>query len=730
MNHHFRLGALICLTLIGCDDKSAPLAPGYEMPDAQQGDAETTPDTGSNADSAVTTDASIQTDAMAITDATPSFVDSEVVDPVDAGDLADAFSDDMGGMNTDAAPNPDADTAAMDSMVPGPGSLPCATLFECQENCGTDDDCNLACRENAEEDAIALLLTLEVCLSDSGCLVNEQINESCANQNCRADYLSCFGEGSLPPIEAPQSDCSELADCDTACGDDGTCRIRCAEEASADARLAFANYMRCVMENGESNCSTEYESCFGEAPPLSCDQLFECINTCPTGDADCAPTCIEDASETAVEQLNARTTCLSQSSCAGDDYACRLTDCEAELTACFGPPVLPNGTSTCTALSDCIDACESGDTECGDACLAASSPEGYNQFFDVFYCAQDNACDTLVDVDAYNECMRNNCDAELTVCTESGLGQGTLSCEEIYDCANLCPAGDADCTRQCLGSASQEGLAQARAYESCVQSSGCADTDYACELITCSTEIRNCFGSVGVPGGTESCSELNECLGLCADGDTVCSDLCVQRSAPAEYNEFMDVVMCDENSGCNGNIDCFNNVCAQEISACLDGGQPNDLLDCTAFNDCLADCAGDLLCQQACETNASGIALAQHRAIFECAELNFCTTLTGELDLDCLNLNCSDQLNACFGPPVTPSGTGTCPELFGCLDACPPDNDDCDDACVTATSQVGFDAAVAYSECAIENCDGLTDDAFQTCISANCQTELLECLAN
>jgi hypothetical protein len=192
----------------------------------------------------------------------------------------------------------------------------------------------------------------------------------------------------------------------------------------------------------------------------------------------------------------------------------------------------------------------------------------------------------------------------------------------------------------------------------------------------------------------------------------------------------MDVVMCDENSGCNGNIDCFNNVCAQEISACLDDGQPNDLLDCTAFNDCLADCAGDLLCQQACETNASGVALAQHRAIFECAELNFCTTLTGELDLDCLNLNCSDQLNACFGPPVTPSGTGTCPELFGCLDACPPDNDDCDDACVTATSQVGFDAAVAYSECAIENCDCLTDDAFQTCISANCQTELLECLAN
>ncbi|MGB0646706.1 MAG: hypothetical protein ACPGQS_05980 [Bradymonadia bacterium] len=730
MNRHLRLSVLICLALVGCDDKSAPLAPGYEVPDVQRRDANPTGDMGLTPDSTLTTDVSIPIDAMQRTDAAPLPVDSEVTDLTDAGETFDASEGDASVVDLDAGADADGETIETDSMTPNPGELPCSSLYECQANCGLDDDCNRACRENAQEDTIALLLTLEACLTDNGCLVDNQIGEVCANENCREDYLSCFGEESLPPLEEPLSDCRELADCDTACGDDGACRIACAEDASPDARLAFANYMRCVMENGESNCASEYESCFGELPPLTCEQLFECINECPVGDPECAPTCIETASETAVDQLNERTNCLSQSACAGDDYACRLTDCEPELTACFGPPVIPTGTTTCTTLSDCIDLCDSGDTDCGDACLAAASPEGYNQFFDVFYCAQDNGCDTLMDADAYAECMRTNCDAELTVCTESGLGQGTLNCEEIYDCASLCPAGDADCTRQCLGSASQEGLTQARDYESCLQSNGCADADYACDLITCSTEIRNCFGSVGVPGGTESCSELNDCLGLCADGDTVCTDLCIQRSAPEEYNDFMDVVMCDENSGCNGNVDCFNNVCAEEISTCLDDEQPNALLDCTEYNDCLADCAGDLLCQQTCQTNASGIALAQHRAIFECAELNFCTTLTGELDTDCLTLNCTDELNACFGPPVTPSGTGTCPELFGCLEACPPDNDACDDACVTATSQVGFDAAVAYSECAVENCDGLADDAFQACISANCQTELLECLAN
>ena len=179
---------------------------------------------------------------------------------------------------------------------------------------------------------------------------------------------------------------------------------------------------------------------------------------CPLGDPECAPTCLETASEAVRGAKRPNGLFLSESACAGDDYACRLIDCEAELTACFGPPILPTGTTTCTALSDCIDACDSDDTDCGDVCLAAASPEGYNQFFDVFYCAQDNACDTLMDADAYAQCMRTNCDAELTICTESGLGQGTLSCEEIYDCADLCPAGDTDCTRDCLGSASQEGF--------------------------------------------------------------------------------------------------------------------------------------------------------------------------------------------------------------------------------------------------------------------------------
>ena len=100
VSRHFRLNVLICLALIGCDDKSAPLAPGYEVPDAQRRDATSIADTGVMSDSTVATDATIPTDAMQRTDAVTVSLDGEVAEPLDAGESLDTSSGGYGNYRT------------------------------------------------------------------------------------------------------------------------------------------------------------------------------------------------------------------------------------------------------------------------------------------------------------------------------------------------------------------------------------------------------------------------------------------------------------------------------------------------------------------------------------------------------------------------------------------------------------------------------------------------------
>ncbi len=576
---------------------------------------------------------------------------------------------------------------------------------------------------------MAQFLMLEACLRDNDCYADNEIDENCANLNCREGFLGCFGADSLPPVEAPLTGCNVLADCDAACNEEMSCRSDCAESASPEDRLTYADYIRCVMNDGVENCASQYEDCYGTSPELTCGQLFDCINLCPPGDAMCAPSCIENTSEDALETLNDRSECLSESPCDLDDYACRLRDCESSLTACFGETIIPVGMNSCSALNECLNACPESDADCSNACFTASSSDGYNQFFGLIYCGQDNGCDELGDPGAYSACLAENCSTESNVCFEDTLGMGTLSCSEMYDCVETCPENDALCATGCVENLSAEGLVQARAYESCFGSTGCADDDYACEIQTCASEFLACFGSVGVPSGTDSCDELKTCLSFCNQGDDLCSNQCIQRSAPSEYNEFITLVLCAENSGCNGISECINSVCANEVNQCETIDDSGILLDCDGYNDCLGECNGDLFCQLDCETASSGQALSDHGAIFDCAQLNFCTSLTGELDMDCVNRNCADELAACFGPTVTPSGTGSCPQLFICIGLCA-DEQQCIDGCITITSQTGFDAAVLYLDCSTEFCPGLTDTAYAECIDLNCSAQELDCLAN
>lgn len=713
------------LCLFACDDTTAELG---SLGGASGGGPFILP---RDMATAVETDLEVPRDALLpLNDA--NLVDAQIPDDPDSMltiDAETAESDTNPG-NADAEMNEaDAESLNNDAMVDEDSVVvrtieACTTLEECAGNCEGDADCIQRCRDTTDEEVIAVWLTLTACLERKLCLDDEsEINIECAARGCRVEFVDCFGETALPDETDEIEGCQLLAACDAACEGDVACRTDCLEAADDGARLLYADHMRCLMTNGEGNCDSTYEACFGTAPQLNCDELFECIGDCPRGNATCAPDCISRASDEAMMQSEAYETCLESSICGAQDFACRLADCETEARTCFDSVALPAGILTCSEFSDCLAVCPSDDSNCIESCETSASPDGYNQFLTFINCSDRNNCPQIDDPNAYLECVETNCASETSTCFGDTIGQGMLSCEAMYECINDCPTNDAACLSNCVQNVSPEGLAAAQAYESCFANSNCAEGDYSCNLSACSNEVIGCFGSVGVPSGTETCNQLNDCLGICADDDIPCEEACIRLSAPSEYNDFVTVSLCAQDSGCNGNSACINSACADEIAICL-GEEPADsgLLDCDGFNDCLGDCGTDLFCQLECQIAASGVALADHQAVLDCADLFFCDYS----DTTCLETNCMSQLEVCFGAIVRPSGVGTCQQLYSCLELCPEGTNPCRDQCITNTSPTSYDSAVRYSDCITDNCPNR--DAL--CVAQNCSTEQLDCLAN
>ena len=538
------------LCLFACDDTTAELG---TLGGAANGPFILPRDMATAAeDFEVPRDSSIPTDSEGITDAElPDDPDNELM--VDVG-IAES---DANPVNSDAeandadAENLDNDATANEDSAMAATIEVCTTLDECAGNCEGDTDCIQGCRDATAEEVVAVWLTLTACLERKFCLDEEsEINVECAAQGCRAEFIDCFGETALPDDTDEIEGCQSLAACDAACEGDVACRTDCLEAADDGARLLYAEHMRCLMTSGEANCDSTYEACFGAAPQLTCDGLFECIGDCPRGNATCAPNCIASASDEALMQSEAYEACLESSTCETQDFACRLTDCETEARICFDSVALPAGILSCSEFSDCLATCPSDDSDCTAACESSASPDGYNQFLIFIGCSERNGCPEIEDPNAYLACVETNCASETNACFGDTLGQGMLSCEAMYECINECPDSDAACLSNCVQNVSPEGLAAAQAYESCFANSNCAEGDYSCDLSACSNEVIACFGSVGIPSGTETCNQLNDCLGICADDDIPCEEACIRLSAPSEYNDFVTVSRCAQDSGC------------------------------------------------------------------------------------------------------------------------------------------------------------------------------------
>ncbi|MCB9528626.1 MAG: trypsin-like serine protease [Myxococcales bacterium] len=146
------------------------------------------------------------------------------------------------------------------------------------------------------------------------------------------------------------------------------------------------------------------------------------------------------------------------------------------------------------------------------------------------------------------------------------------------------------------------------------------------------------------------------------------------------------------------------------------GGGCIELLEC--FDGCRDDaCAGDCIAS----TTQAGQQL--YIDLTECVAAR-----CPNGDFACAERSCAAELRACeagVGPP--PDEALTCEGMLSCFGECG-DDPDCPLACFQASSPAAQNAYNTLAGCVQDNCEGIDDQqAFNTCMAANCQAAWLGC---
>ncbi len=255
----------------------------------------------------------------------------------------------------------------------------------------------------------------------------------------------------------------------------------------------------------------------------------------------------------------------------------------------------------------------------------------------------------------------------------------------------------------------------------------CADSDCANDAACQGGSETNCSDGIDNDNdGTTDCSD-SDCANDAAcqgGGETNCSD--------------------GVDNDNDGMIDCSDVDCAND-AACQGG---NGALSCMGINACMQCCAqNDQDCVTACMNAGSQGGQAALNGIVTCMRNSCNTECSGndnEACNNCLDQHCQAELDACDWETT---GTGGCQAFMSCSNNCPQmagqgsgnaqtcPNDPgltCIQDCMHQTSQAGFDAYIAIVDCAYAHCqseciDNYDQNACNTCLGQNCQTEINNC---
>ncbi len=202
----------------------------------------------------------------------------------------------------------------------------------------------------------------------------------------------------------------------------------------------------------------------------------------------------------------------------------------------------------------------------------------------------------------------------------SGGTVGTAACSEVYDCATTCE--DESCEDACVGQGSAVAQQQWAAVVECLIASNCQD--WSCFVANCRTELDNC----GVDTSADNCgavTEVGQCVGnvvqFC-DGGRLVELNCAQDGQTCGFNN-------DE-----GYYDCL--------------GGPTGSYSCDEVYACFVDC-GDDACLDSCYYQGTATAQSQINNMYGCFD-DYCGTIADENQWQqCVEVNCSAEIDACFG---------------------------------------------------------------------------------
>jgi len=168
-------------------------------------------------------------------------------------------------------------------------------------------------------------------------------------------------------------------------------------------------------------------------------------------------------------------------------------------------------------------------------------------------------------------------------CTDDGQceGQDELTCTEINDCMAACAPDNQACIQDCMNQGSGEAQSQLNGLIQCLIDNGaqqCPPGDTQCQndiiMEHCMTEYEVCF-----PAGSLSCSEVFDCMDLCAQMDQACLQGCYSdgtSEAQAQYQAIASCVI--EQCGEQPTEECFNaaqqGTCAAVFADCFNLGKP------------------------------------------------------------------------------------------------------------------------------------------------------------
>ncbi len=130
---------------------------------------------------------------------------------------------------------------------------------------------------------------------------------------------------------------------------------------------------------------------------------------------------------------------------------------------------------------------------------------------------------------------------------------------------------------------------------------------------------------------------------------------------------------------------------------------------CTALSSCLGQCP-DQLCIEQCLLESSDEGYRRYVDIVDCLDIGGCFTEQG-VDEDCMFDACAPEYVGCFGElPPRPQGRAPCGAFVRCINDCPvepaEDEEACIDACVTDASPAAFERYVAAVDCVQRECAG------------------------